>query len=379
MFYDYVKGSFEWRRNVDIVEGCLVPKAEAQIYHFYSWSATNFGYLKTSAEKICQSQCNKKYSSDFYYSFQISILIVRFNMPTIFVECEYVLAKSNKNSEPDENFIFQKFVNGVVLEVDVAYSRGTALARVSGAEISQEQVDELLKYKSLEGGELSASCYEAIRSVSALASGFTRQILSTIKYHLEHIDFSEHTFTVKSEKWGLTSSDLRHIPASISVAVSARSTCPLRQDSYEMVKASLSADIEPLTAMRHLHRAIQESVPHYKWIDATIAAELAIKETLSRANPALECLLLELPSPPLSKLYGKVMKEYLGEESPYKKSIIKGAEIRNLLIHRHDGKSIDTQEAINYVKEVERTIFHLLSLLYPSDELIQLAYARKKY
>lgn len=85
-----------------------------------------------------------------------------------------------------------------------------------------------------------------------------------------------------------------------------------------------------------------------------------------------------MPFPPLSKLYGKIMESYLGEKSPYRKPLIKGAEIRNQLVHRHDKSIVDEQEAINYVKDVEGAIFHLLSLIYPNDLLIKSSYERIK-
>ncbi len=54
---------------------------------------------------------------------------------------------------------------------------------------------------------------------------------------------------------------------------------------------------EPLIAMTHLHRAVNEPLPRHKWIDATIAAELAVKEFLIRKCPELRSLLERLPSP----------------------------------------------------------------------------------
>ena len=86
--------------------------------------------------------------------------------------------------------------------------------------------------------------------------------------------------------------------------------------------------------MRHLHRAKSENIAHHKWIDATIAAELAIKDVLSKANPDLELLLMEMPSPPLVKLYGVILEKHLGEKSPYLKRIKNGVEIRNRLVHK---------------------------------------------
>jgi hypothetical protein len=94
---------------------------------------------------------------------------------------------------------------------------------------------------------------------------------------------------------------------------------------------------------------------------------------LSVPRPAMEPILIEMPSPPFSKMYGPLLKHYLGEESPFRKKLISGQERRNALVHRPGALQIDQQEANDYVAIVEGAIFHLLSLLYPHDELIRQA------
>ncbi len=89
------------------------------------------------------------------------------------------------------------------------------------------------------------------------------------------------------------------------------------------------------------------------------------------AAPEIEPLLVEMQSPPFSKLYGKILKTYLGEESPFKRELIDGQETRNLLVHRPGSVQIDPQRANNYVSMVEEAIFHLLSLLNPTDRLVK--------
>ena len=109
------------------------------------------------------------------------------------------------------------------------------------------------------------------------------------------------------------------------------------------------------------------------WIDSTIAAELAIKEFLIRYRPDWKTLLIELPSPPIHKLYGPVLESLAGEKSPVLKELQKGSEIRNRLIHRA-GESVSREEANEYFMNVETAIFHLLALLYPDDELVKREY-----
>jgi len=169
----------------------------------------------------------------------------------------------------------------------------------------------------------------------------------------------------------LDGKEWKPIPISISAVFDAKSIPHFDKLTQRNLQESLDNEFDPILGLRHLHRAKNESIPHHKWIDATIAAELAIKEALIRAKPELEKLLLELPSPPLTKLYGPILEEYLGERSPYLSVIRKGVEIRNKLVHRPKEQHIDTQEAVNYVNDIEKIIFHLLGLLNTRNKLIE--------
>lgn len=110
---------------------------------------------------------------------------------------------------------------------------------------------------------------------------------------------------------------------------------------------------------------MQESEPRFRWIDATIALELCIKEALIRRRPDFKTLLMDMPSPPLDKLYGDLMEEVLGEPSPFKKDIKKGTEIRNKLVHRPMDLIVTREEASKYVSTVHKAIHHLFRRLYP--------------
>jgi len=131
---------------------------------------------------------------------------------------------------------------------------------------------------------------------------------------------------------------------------------------------------EPFLALRHLHRARTEDIPRYKWIDATIAAELAIKEFLMKLRPEVVTLLLETPSPPLHKSYGPVLESFGVERSPKVSQIRKGVEIRNKLVHRPEEIRITLQDANTYVRDVEIAVYHLLLSLYPNDPNVRRFY-----
>jgi hypothetical protein len=122
---------------------------------------------------------------------------------------------------------------------------------------------------------------------------------------------------------------------------------------------------------------MNEERSSFKWIDATIAAELAIKEFLIRKYPDIETLLLEVPSPPLQKLYGSVLESLTGQRSPVLKEISNGVEIRNKLVHRPTEIPIEAKEARDYVQAIETAIFHLIYLLNPNDPIVNYQYIHR--
>jgi hypothetical protein len=130
----------------------------------------------------------------------------------------------------------------------------------------------------------------------------------------------------------------------------------------DRIQRLLDSTEEPLIATEHLHEAQRLRGDRFSWIEATVAAELAIKEALVRLNPALEVLLLEVPSPPLRKLYGTVLEAASGEKSPYVSQLSKGAEKRNHLVHRPRAIEFGAQEVVDYIGAVENAISHLLKL-----------------
>jgi hypothetical protein len=224
-----------------------------------------------------------------------------------------------------------------------------------------------------DGDRLSARALAALESPLVEIRQSVRNLLALVKYHLRHFDIHEGFYAVTSESWSCTPGEWRNIPATFSISHDDLSNRPLDDKTHAAVQTALTPNVLPLVAMRHLHRAKHESTPHHKWIDATIAAELAVKEILCRAHPAMESMLIEMPSPPFSKMYGSLLKHYLGEESPFRKKLIAGQERRNALVHRPGALEIDQQEANDYVADVEGAIFHMLSLIYPDDELIRQA------
>lgn len=159
------------------------------------------------------------------------------------------------------------------------------------------------------------------------------------------------------------------IPVPCMSSMSGYSHLSFGYEVTNAMQAGFDNGYKPLVGMRHLFRAMQESESRFRWIDTTIALELAIKEALIRKKPDFEILLLEMPSPPLHKLYGPVMKEVFGVSSPHCKCIQNGVETRNKLIHRPSGVSISVEEAATYLRTAHRAINHLFFLLYPDWQI----------
>jgi len=204
-----------------------------------------------------------------------------------------------------------------------------------------------------------------------------QKVFSLIKYCFNNIKLDEGLLGNKGNYWSEDKLDWKYLPGKIIFKFDAYSTRPLTEDNARAIQDYIDSNFEPFLAFRHLHRAIRERSPRYKWIDATIAAELAIKEFFIRLNKDIEPWVLEVPSPPLDKLYGKILEFYTGERSPKVNAIREGAKIRNELLHKPQDNKIEYQRAVEYVKDVEIAIWHLIKLLYKDNRFIENSYIRR--
>lgn len=219
---------------------------------------------------------------------------------------------------------------------------------------------------------LSEELETEFMNIQSCIKSATERILVLIKYELRQVDIQENLFSLKDYFWSIDNNNwnkARHYGMRITTLT--RGLLPLTKKTEESIQEKIQSDYKPFFALKHLHRARSENNPRYKWIDATIAAELAIKEFLIQHNPKLEPLLLELPSPPLHLLYGRILKSYINEESPKKNELSAGYSKRNKLIHRPKEVDISLKEADDYVSDVEDAILHLLTKLYPDDILLK--------
>jgi hypothetical protein len=139
-----------------------------------------------------------------------------------------------------------------------------------------------------------------------------------------------------------------------------------------------NSGIPVFSAFKHLYKAYEETNPRFKWINGTIAAEHAFKEFLSIIDPRAESLMLNIPSPPIEKLYKNVLFAYTNQESSVYKQLQKGAVKRNELIHRPTTVSPDLKETNIYLHQVEVAIFELYALLYPKDNFFEVTLSAAK-
>jgi hypothetical protein len=240
------------------------------------------------------------------------------------------------------------------------------------AEISKSMIDFLKEYVSDNSKRLPQNLRAELLRITTVMSESTRRVLTHIKYGLNQKDVDEELFSVRGVYWSLDNEHWERLPMLTTVVASVDTFLFLTDDTARFIQGYLNIEApEPLLALRHLHRARREQNPRHKWVDATIAAELGIKEFLLRKKPDLEALLLEVPSPPLSKLYGSILQQYGGEKSPWKNKMAKGAEVRNELLHIPYYKTIDPWKANEYVDDVQCAVYHLLALLYPEDALVR--------
>lgn len=240
-------------------------------------------------------------------------------------------------------------------------------------EASKEMWD-VLQVDISDGRELPTELQIKLSEVTSDMTRATRKVLYLIKYCFNCVRLNENLFAVKNAYWSIDKSEWKSIPRRLSITIDTYNSIGLDENTTKTIQEYIDNDFEPFLALRHLHRAREESNPRYKWIDATIAAELAIKEFLIKFEPSLKTLLLEVPSPPLDKMYGSILESYTNERSPRLKELKKGAEIRNKLIHRPEDIHIDRRQANKYVHNVQIAIYHLLTLFYPDDPNIRTFY-----
>lgn len=256
-----------------------------------------------------------------------------------------------------------KFRGGKDAEVDLDFNRRTCIVRVRGFDFDSEVVSLLETTPPLvNGGDYPVALGALVEDLRATAES----VLHVWKYIIARDEaIHEGALATESLMWREADAETwRRIPGAIRGAAAIGQIPSLVGVTAQHLQEAVDDGIEPLVGMAYLHRAKSEPDPRYRWVDATVAAELCIKEVLIAARSEAEVLLNNLPSPPLSKLYGEVLEAYLGEKSPYLNAIARGVEKRNKLVHRPQTVVVTARDAQDYVIAVEAAIFHAWELLH---------------
>ncbi len=256
-------------------------------------------------------------------------------------------------------YVFNVLKNGKLVYVEVMQGGAIIKGKTNIDAPSQEILDILsaADYKSL-----SSAQTDALSQLTAPILESIKQVVGLMKQELPNFEIQDELIGNCKNEWSVDGRTWNLVPFGLQIYISALGIGHLGRAKADHIQKLLSEDEAPLVATNHLHRAQAESGLRYKWIDATIAAELAIKEVLVRIEPKLEFILKELPAPPLQKLYGDVLKSITGEKAPDLKRIERGAKIRNDLVHRPESVTLDHDEVTEYVHFVDDLIRWLLKI-----------------
>jgi hypothetical protein len=189
--------------------------------------------------------------------------------------------------------------------------------------------------------------FDGLASIKSLLKNSVRKLIHYVKYYLNNFAIHDSLFSVEDTFWSTDQYHWKDLPIKIimnDMGILVR--IPIDERTIEKIQSYLDDGPEPFISLKYLHSAMNERRPEFRWIDATIAAELAIKEFLIRLKPDIESLILEVPSPPLDKLYGPILESLTGQRSPRLREIRDGVTKRNRLVHRPTETFIEASEAI---------------------------------
>lgn len=139
-----------------------------------------------------------------------------------------------------------------------------------------------------------------------------------------------------------------------------------------VVQRHITKRLQPLEGFSSLNH--RSRAPKHEWIECAVAAELAIKDFISRHNAVAAAILERVQSPPVHEMYGRVLKQIIKEESPVAKELNWGATVRNHLVHRVGSPSPTNRQVFMYKYIIELALYHLMKHLYPDVEEIDFEY-----
>jgi hypothetical protein len=187
-----------------------------------------------------------------------------------------------------------------------------------------------------------------------------RQFAGLLKQELHRYDINDELIGNPYYEWSLGDNQWFSIPRELTVDVELSSFGNLNVITANSLQELLSENEEALVATSYLHQARNSRNRRYRWIYATMAAELAIKEILVRIEPKLQVILETLPSPPLNRLYGDVLESVAGVRSTSLSKLQNGAQRRNQLVHNPMSPTPTFNEVREYINFIEDRVRWLL-------------------
>jgi len=197
----------------------------------------------------------------------------------------------------------------------------------------------------------------------------TRPVREAVKRFVGLLKQELHRYNIKDElianvriEWSLGDNEWNPIPRGLMADVRVDYLGNLDEKTANHLQELLLEDEEALIATSYLHHARNLMNRRYQWIYATIAAELAVKEVLVRIEPKLRVILEELQSPPLNKLYGKVLQSVAGVKLPSSdlEKLRQGAIKRNELVHNPKSATPTFDEVNGYIDFIDVKVKWLL-------------------
>ncbi|MDB0567402.1 hypothetical protein AB6Q13_10340 [Ralstonia solanacearum] len=310
---------------------------------------------------------------------RVALSITRYkNMPNINLQCDFPIRYRNVAEFQEVGPIYPHEVGPFVVH-SKAFSVNANTRLVPERQVISVVIPELpispdlldwIRQDSSHNANYPATLVQEIEQIKAEADAIARKVVDGFKFFLGRTSIEDDSLNAwQNVLWTQPETTAQSFPIPPSSTWQIRSELPLNDLTRQGLQEAIDNGYEPLLAERHLYRAYQETVPRFRWIDATIAAELAIKEALVRKMPSLRHSLISKSLNNWADLYGKKLKEVCGARSPHLDQIKEGAKRRNKLIHRPTKDTVTEEEASQYVHTVMLAIRHLYILLYPNWKL----------
>lgn len=217
--------------------------------------------------------------------------------------------------------------------------------------------------------DLPSAARRELRGLRIAAAACRSRVLLLVEQELwsDRMQADLLSGSSSSNSWSSDGSEWYPLPHKLQIHAHGRSYEPLTDAAVERIQALIDRGERALLATPHLlhaRRAAAQNIGAEKtsWVNAAIAAEIGVKEILVRLEPALQTLLVEAPAPPLSSLYGRILKAYGGGEFPgrLRRHLQSGAHTRNKIVHSPQPVPISPSGLHDYLDQVEEALKLLL-------------------